>query len=83
MLVALTLRCRCNHLRAVASDLSPSTGFRFVCYCGDCQAFARFLGASGPPSESHADATGRPFRPKLGHEARTRRHICRYSASIP
>ena len=41
--VALPLRCRCNHVRGVASDVSPSTGFRFVCYCGDCQAFARFL----------------------------------------
>lgn len=26
-------------MRAVA----PSAGFRFVCYCADCQAFARFL----------------------------------------
>jgi Family of unknown function (DUF6151) len=43
MLRALPLRCRCNHLRGVASGVSPSTGFRFVCYCGDCQAFARFL----------------------------------------
>jgi hypothetical protein len=24
--------------------MSPSSGFRFVCYCKDCQAFARFLG---------------------------------------
>jgi hypothetical protein len=24
--------------------VSPSAGFRFVCYCTDCQAFARFLG---------------------------------------
>jgi Family of unknown function (DUF6151) len=40
----LPLQCRCNHLRGVASDVSPSSGFRFVCYCTDCQAFARFLG---------------------------------------
>jgi hypothetical protein len=39
----LALRCRCGHLRGVASGLSPSSGFRFVCYCTDCQAFARFL----------------------------------------
>jgi hypothetical protein len=31
-------------LRGVASNVSPSTGFRFVCYCKDCQAFAHFLG---------------------------------------
>jgi hypothetical protein len=31
-------------VRGVASDVSPTTGFRFVCYCRDCQAFAHFLG---------------------------------------
>jgi hypothetical protein len=30
-------------VRGVADDVSPSSGFRFVCYCKDCQAFARFL----------------------------------------
>jgi hypothetical protein len=30
-------------VRGVARDVSPSTGFRFVCYCKDCQAFAHFL----------------------------------------
>jgi hypothetical protein len=30
-------------MRGVASNVSPSSGFRFVCYCNDCQAFARFL----------------------------------------
>jgi hypothetical protein len=30
-------------MRGVATSVSPSTGFRFVCYCKDCQAFARFL----------------------------------------
>jgi hypothetical protein len=30
-------------VRGVASEVSPSTGFRFVCYCTDCQRFARFL----------------------------------------
>lgn len=39
----LPLRCRCGHLRGVAREVSPSSGFRFVCYCKDCQAFARFL----------------------------------------
>jgi hypothetical protein len=40
----IPLRCRCGHMRGVANDVAPNTGFRFVCYCGDCQAFARFLG---------------------------------------
>ena len=39
----LPLRCRCGRVRGVAIDFSPSGGFRFVCYCKDCQGFARFL----------------------------------------
>ena len=39
----LPLRCRCGHVRGVAREVSPATGFSFVCYCKDCQAFARFL----------------------------------------
>ena len=39
----LPLRCRCGHVRGVARDVSPSAGFRLVCYCKDCQAFAHFL----------------------------------------
>jgi hypothetical protein len=30
-------------VRGIARGVSPTTGFRFVCYCKDCQAFARFL----------------------------------------
>jgi hypothetical protein len=30
-------------MRGVASGVAPNSGFRFVCYCGDCQAFTRFL----------------------------------------
>ena len=40
---ASRFRCRCGRIRGIASDVSPSTGFRFVCYCKDCQACARFL----------------------------------------
>ena len=40
---ALPLRCRCGHVRGVANEVAPNSGFRFVCYCQDCQAFARFL----------------------------------------
>ena len=39
----LALRCRCGHVRGIAREVSPSTGLRFICYCKDCQAFARFL----------------------------------------
>src|SRR5262249_44063266 len=37
------LRCQCGRVRGVANAVSPSAGFRFVCYCDDCQTFARFL----------------------------------------
>jgi hypothetical protein len=39
----LPLRCRCGRVRGVAHEIAPSVGFRFVCYCTDCQAFARLL----------------------------------------
>src|ERR1700755_366698 len=39
----LPLQCRCGRVRGVARDMTPSIGFRFVCYCKDCQAFAHFL----------------------------------------
>ena len=39
----LPLRCRCGRVRGVAGRVSPSAGLRFICYCRDCQAFARFL----------------------------------------
>jgi hypothetical protein len=42
-LLDLPLCCQCGRVRGVASDVAPSTGFRLVCYCKDCQAFARFL----------------------------------------
>jgi len=39
----LPLRCQCGQVGGIASNVSRSGGFRFVCYCNDCQAFARFL----------------------------------------
>jgi Family of unknown function (DUF6151) len=39
----LPLQCRCGHVHGAALGVAPSVGFRFVCYCKDCQAFARLL----------------------------------------
>jgi hypothetical protein len=39
---ALQLRCRCGRVRGIANEVAQHS-FRFVCYCRDCQAFARFL----------------------------------------
>ncbi len=42
-MVDILLRCGCGRVRGYAHGVSRSAGFRFVCYCKDCQAFARFL----------------------------------------
>jgi Family of unknown function (DUF6151) len=39
----IPLRCRCGHVRGIASEVAPYGGFRFICYCQDCQTFARLL----------------------------------------
>jgi hypothetical protein len=39
----IPLRCRCGHVRGLAREVAPAAGFRFVCYCKDCQALAHFL----------------------------------------
>lgn len=44
MTADLSIRCKCGHLRGTARDISPDSGNRVVCYCDDCQAFARALG---------------------------------------
>jgi hypothetical protein len=43
----LPLSCRCGHVRGTAREVAPSAGFRLVCYCRDCQAFAHFLMPTG------------------------------------
>jgi len=39
----IPLHCRCGRVRGLAHDIAPGSGFRFVCYCKDCQALARVL----------------------------------------
>lgn len=39
----IPLKCRCGKVRGVAQDITPKTHTRAVCYCDDCQAFARYL----------------------------------------
>jgi hypothetical protein len=34
-------------VRGVATNVAPDTGSRVVCYCDDCQAFAKWLGGDG------------------------------------
>jgi hypothetical protein len=51
----LDLACQCGSVGARIADLRPEIGTHLVCYCDDCQAFARHLG--------HAE---RVFDPKGG-----------------
>lgn len=44
---SVSLRCRCGQLRGTAQGVSADTGNRLVCYCDDCQAYARYLGSEG------------------------------------
>ena len=39
----LKLSCRCGKVQGIAHNASPTYGNRCVCYCKDCQAFAREL----------------------------------------
>ena len=40
----LPLQCRCGTVRAIGRGVTPDVGNHCVCFCDDCQAFARFLG---------------------------------------
>jgi hypothetical protein len=60
------LRCRCGHVRGIARAITPPSGFRFVCYCTDCQAFARFL-AHVPENACPRPDRGWEPVPRQGH----------------
>ncbi|WP_043764641.1 DUF6151 family protein [Algiphilus aromaticivorans] len=43
METALRIRCDCGKLQGIFRGVAAGSGNRTVCYCRDCQAFARFL----------------------------------------
>ncbi|CAN5384325.1 hypothetical protein BH09PSE6_BH09PSE6_21190 [soil metagenome] len=47
----VSLQCRCGILRGFVAD--PQQGNRAVCYCSDCQAFARYLGHADDILDRH------------------------------
>ncbi|HWO08448.1 MAG TPA: DUF6151 family protein [Polyangiaceae bacterium] len=47
----IPVRCACGALQGSALALAPNAGARIICYCDDCQAFARFLGRPGITNE--------------------------------
>jgi hypothetical protein len=40
----IRLKCRCDSFRALLHRAGKRHGNRCVCYCADCQAFAKYLG---------------------------------------
>ncbi|MEO1447050.1 MAG: DUF6151 family protein, partial [Cyanobacteria bacterium J06635_11] len=44
----IPLKCSCGKVQGIAHNISPQTVTRVVCYCDDCQAFARFLDGEAP-----------------------------------
>lgn len=54
------LRCQCGEVRGCLRAASPHNGNHVVCYCADCQSFARHLGRAdvlGPRGETHVFQT--------------------------
>lgn len=39
----ISLRCTCGKLEGTARSVVPTRGFRVVCHCDDCQAYAHYL----------------------------------------
>jgi hypothetical protein len=49
----LQIRCACGKLQGVARDAIAGAGTHVVCYCDDCQAFARILGRAADALDAH------------------------------
>jgi hypothetical protein len=49
----LRLQCSCGKVAGVARNVSATSGTRLVCYCDDCQAFARYLDREDTVLDQH------------------------------
>ncbi len=52
-MVDVALKCKCGELRGTVTNVSPETGNRLICYCNDCQAFARYLDQESAILDEH------------------------------
>ena len=43
----LQLSCQCKTITGVVRAIKPGKGMRLVCYCSDCQTFAKHLAPAG------------------------------------
>jgi len=51
--IAIPIRCSCGALTGQVERTPGDDGRRLVCYCDDCQAFARFLGRADEILDEH------------------------------
>ncbi|WP_085899406.1 DUF6151 family protein [Kiloniella majae] len=49
----IALECSCGKVKGVARNISPTTGRRVICYCGDCQNFAKKIGRADDVLNTH------------------------------
>ncbi len=49
----LHFQCQCGAVEGVVRNAGPRAGVRALCYCGDCQAFAFFLGRENGMLDAH------------------------------
>lgn len=59
------LKCRCDTLKGFVDSLE--TANRAVCYCKDCQAFARYLGRENDVLDEHGGTEVFQMLPKFVH----------------
>ena len=59
----VALKCRCGALQGVARGLSEGQVRRIVCYCDDCQAYARYLGGADRVLDAHGGTEVTPIAP--------------------
>jgi hypothetical protein len=72
-MATLSLRCQCGAFRGVAHSLVASGANRFICHCGDCQAYAHYLGKAEVILDANGGTDLTPMTPSqieitVGHE---------------
>lgn len=49
----IAFSCGCGKVQLLATQVTPESGTRIVCYCKDCQAFAHFLNRGDTVLDAH------------------------------
>ncbi|WP_120497438.1 DUF6151 family protein [Kiloniella sp. EL199] len=49
----IALECSCGKVKGKAHNISPATGRRVICYCEDCQNFAKKIGRADDMLNAH------------------------------